>query len=98
VSWVYVEAEDTARLAGDDGDIPGLIAKPSLDHIVVGGGIPEPVRHQLPYRVLGGGVAIGPATGTGHPVLMPNRVMQWQDGKAEPGILHRKIEDSMSQD
>ena len=54
VSRVYVEAEDTARLAGDDGDIPGLIAKPSLDHIVIGGGILEPVRHQLPNRVLGG--------------------------------------------
>ena len=26
---------------------------------------------------------------------MPNRVMQWQDGKAKPGILHRKIKDSM---
>jgi hypothetical protein len=67
-------------------------------YIVVGGGILEPVRHQLPNRVLGRGIAIGPATGTGHPVLMPNRVMQRQDGKAKPGILHRKIEDSMSQD
>jgi hypothetical protein len=49
-------------------------------------------------RVLGRGIAIRPATGTDHPLLMPNRVMQWQDGKAKPGILHRKIEDSMSQD
>jgi hypothetical protein len=98
VSRIDVEAEDATRLAGNDGDIPGLIAKPSLDHIVVGGGILEPVRHQLPNRVLGRGITIRPAAGTDHPMLMPNRVMQWQDGKAKPGILHRKIEDSMSQD
>jgi hypothetical protein len=95
VPRIDVQGKNTARLTRDNGEIPGPITKPSLDHIVVDAGIPESLRHQVPNRVLGGRTAIGPTTGAGHPVLMLNRVMQGQDRKAKPRIVHRAIDDSL---
>ncbi len=41
---VDIEGKDATGQAGDDADVPGLIPKPTLDHIGVDGGVLNSIR------------------------------------------------------
>ena len=51
VTRVDIEGKDATGQAGDDADVPGLIPKPTLDHIGVDGGVLNSIRHQSPDRM-----------------------------------------------
>jgi hypothetical protein len=49
---VAIDDENPAGPAGRDTEIPKLIVKPGLGHVLVSRGVPEPDRHQGRDRVL----------------------------------------------